>query len=277
MFRSRGAASATQPPGTPRRSSRSGALSRDARPPGPGRPRTPRRRPAAAIARIAADPDQRLVVARIDDAGRGCRAPDARAALAGALRHGRLRHAPAGPRRVPPARRRPRADGGHGQLGRGEGHRARRRRGLGRAPATPTASWPGSASARSPSCAAPPSGAAGQAPARAAGRGPRRHPQPPQRRAGARPAPLACAARRPAPPEPPALLAASPAGGAARLGWRTCPTSLPHVPDPTPPVRACCCSTATRWPTARSSRCRSRTSRPPPASTPTRSTASPRC
>ena len=37
------------------------------------------------------------------------------------------------------------------------------------------------------------------------------------------------------------------------------------------------CSTATPWPTARSSRCRWRTSRPPPASTPTRSTASPRC
>ena len=39
----------------------------------------------------------------------------------------------------------------------------------------------------------------------------------------------------------------------------------------------CCCSTGTRWPTARSSPCRSRTSRPPPASRPTRSTASPRC
>ena len=41
--------------------------------------------------------------------------------------------------------------------------------------------------------------------------------------------------------------------------------------------RGCCCSTGTRWPTARSSRCRSRTSRPPPASRPTRSTASRRC
>ena len=47
--------------------------------------------------------------------------------------------------------------GGHGLLGRGEGHRARRRGGLRGAPATPTASWPGSASARSRSSAARPS------------------------------------------------------------------------------------------------------------------------
>ena len=43
------------------------------------------------------------------------------------------------------------------------------------------------------------------------------------------------------------------------------------------PAPASSCSTATPWPTARSSRCRWRTSRPPRASTPTRSTASPRC
>ena len=43
------------------------------------------------------------------------------------------------------------------------------------------------------------------------------------------------------------------------------------------PVPACCCSTVTRWPIAPSSRCRWRTSRPRPGSTPTRSTASPRC
>ena len=55
-----------------------GALARAA-PPGRGRRARARQEAAAAIARIAADPDQRLVVARIDDAGRRRRAPDARA------------------------------------------------------------------------------------------------------------------------------------------------------------------------------------------------------
>ena len=61
------------------------------------------------------------------------------------------------------------------------------------------------------------------------------------------------------------------------LGSLTCPTSPSPDPSTVTAARGCCCSTATRWPTARSSRCRSRTSPPPPASTPTRSTASPRC
>jgi SAM-dependent methyltransferase len=54
-----------------------------------------------------------------------------------------------------------------------------------------------------------------------------------------------------------------------------CPT-LSLRPRPRP-GRGCCCSTGTRWPTARSSRSRWRTSRPRRASTPTRSSASPRC
>ena len=45
-----------------------------------------------------------------------------------------------------------------------------------------------------------------------------------------------------------------PPGGS--LGWRV-PDTEPARPRP-----ACCCSTATRWPTGRSSRCRWRTSRP---------------
>ena len=44
----------------------------------------------------------------------------------------------------------------------------------------------------------------------------------------------------------------------ARVGG--CPT----LPRDRPPPPRCSCSTATRWPTARSSRCRWRTSRPPP-------------
>ena len=57
--------------------------------------------------------------------------------------------------------------------------------------------------------------------------------------------------------------------------------AVPLLPPPPRPRKAhrpgCSCSTVTPWPTAPSSRCRWRTSRPRPGSTPTRSTASPRC
>ena len=53
--------------------------------------------------------------------------------------------------------------------------------------------------------------------------------------------------------------------------------SCPRLPPSPPTGPGCCCSTATRWPTAPSSRCRWRTSPPPRVSRPTRSTASPRC
>ena len=53
---------------------------------------------------------------------------------------------------VPPARRRPGADGGRGGVRRGARHRPRADRRRRPAPATPTGSWPGSRSARTPSC-----------------------------------------------------------------------------------------------------------------------------
>ncbi len=105
---------------------------------------------------IAADPDQRLLVRPRRGRGRGGRAPDARADLAGAQRGRRLRLAPPRARGLPPPRRRPGPDRGHRRLGRGEGHQPRHRRRLGRARATPTASWPGWGSASSLSCVAPP-------------------------------------------------------------------------------------------------------------------------
>ena len=200
-------------------------------------------------------------------------------AVADAQRHRGLRHAPAGHRGLPPARRRPRAAGGHrstwaeekdtahvvaaAAVASRDANRFMARLGLGadrrgprrdrRRRCAPSCPW---SRRRPPAWAARSHRNVGQVLVQ------RRS----LRRARTRPP-----SRPDRPPGPPAW------------GWRrtrvaACPTSPPaRTAAPEPTVRGCCCSTATRWPTARSSRCRWRTSRRPRGSTPTRSTASPRC
>ncbi len=68
----------------------------------------------------------------------------------------------------------------------------------------------------------------------------------------------------------------TPGSGPSGCRWRRIESRRARDRD-SPTARACCSSTAIRWPTAPSSRSRWRTSPPPPASTPTPSTASPRC
>ena len=260
-----GAASATRPPTTPPPSSRSGAALARPAPPGPAPPRTPRRR------RPPRRPDRRRpgpAAARRPHRRRtspapctSCAAPlsPVHSETAVYVMHLQVHRGPSAGTAWVARCWRPRSPGPRRRTPRTSSRRPRS------PPATPTASWPGSGSAQ----IAVVRGATVPAlraklpvePPAAARVGSRSHRNVGQvlvqrrsmRRSQAR---ALLAARRPS--WPPVR------GGGSRLGWRTCPTSLPSATRPSARRRGCCCSTATRWPTARSSRCRWRTSRPPP-------------
>ena len=199
-------------PGRRRRPRRGLGSARRASPPGPGgharhpgggrRDRPDRRRPGPAAGRR---PHRRRRRRR--------RAPDARPAVPGAQRHRGLRHAPPGHRVLPPARRGPRAPGGHGQLGRGEGHRARHRGGVGGVPRRQPLHGPARPRPDRGGPRRDRPGAAREAAGGAAGGRAGRRPAATATSARCWPSDARCAAPRPGPPSPSGRESA--AGGAA--------------------------------------------------------------
>ena len=166
-------------------------------------------------------------------------------------------------RQLPRQGHRQRADGVRGAVGRGPRHRPHHHRGRRPRRAAATGSWPGSRSVRR-RCSAS---------RRRTRSAPSSRPctdslRVSDRTTGRRHLGQVLAARRQlsrrAAEDPGPVLTRPPRLSAAPTRVTSCPPS-------------CSCSTAIRWPTARSSRSRWRTSRPPPVSPPTRSSASPRC